>query len=119
MITIVPLLDTHRLPIVDEVYLKKEPKPAKYIVDREGHILMKIQNKLFIFNKNGQFVCQIIFEGEADDLDTLDIKAISPNGQFMVYEIRSDSLYRDRTKELQEEEECSAPSIEETDGKAN
>jgi len=90
--TIFPFLDSHVVPLVDEKWACIEKKPIRYIANKNGDILYKICNKFFMFAKNGELICQIKID-DKDDQESIQHKAISPNGKFLVYEIKSKELY--------------------------
>ncbi len=87
---IFPYLDTHQIPLLDERWTNDE-NPIRYIANSDGHILYKISGKFFMFDKNGALICEVDIEDE-DDKETLDLKALSPNGKFLVYEIRCEQM---------------------------
>ena len=86
-----PFLDQHSIPIIEDMWASSESVPIRYIVNHNGDIMYKIEGKFFMFRKNGAFICEVEIE-DSDDLSTIEHKALSPNGKFLVYEIRSASL---------------------------
>ena len=83
-------MDSHVIPLIDEKWAHEE-NPIRYIADKRGNILYKICGKFFMFAKSGALVCEVEIE-DGDDLRTIKHMALSPNGRYLVYEIKSEEV---------------------------